>query len=317
MMDDILRRNNIKVTSQRKIILNYLLIKKQATIKEIIDNNHSIDQSTIYRILELFEKKLIVAKISIHHEIYYIVNNDQHKHYIECIKCHDLAEIDVCPYNLVDLKGFKIKSDENIKGICKKCQVEEENVGIFVGSFNPITNAHLEIGHKLYDLKIVDKVVYVPCNNSKKNDLINIFTRYKMILKAISKYKYMFVDDIEIINGKSNFSYNEMDLLKEKYSGNIYIILGTDNLLNLDKWEKYSYLLENYHFIVINRDGMDAIDIIKKKYNDYYDKFIIINYNNDLCSTIVRNKLSKNEDVSNLIDFDVFEYIKENKLYRN
>lgn len=314
--DELLKKKKIKITNQRKQILGYLLAKKRVTMKEIIRDNQEIDQSTIYRIIELFEEKKLILKIIQHHDAYYLVNNDDHKHYIECINCHDLTEIDVCPYNLIDLKGYKIKTDETIKGICKQCQQHDEKIGIFVGSFNPITNAHLEIGKTLYDQKILDKIIYVPCNSLKKEELIDIHDRYQMIVKAIEPYKYLAVNDIEIRNGKDNFSYKELDLLKKEYVKKLYIILGADNLLNLDKWDNYQYLLENYYFIIINRFNLEANNIIKEKYHDYCNKFMVVNYQNDLSSTFIRKQIKNCQNINASIDENVLLYIKENHLYK-
>ena len=121
MNSDILKNKGIKVTKQRNQIINFLCDNNKVSFKDIVSCNKNIDQSTIYRIIELYLEKEIIVKINNNHNTYYLLN-DNHKHYIECIKCHKLEEIDVCPFNLIDLKGYKIKNDETIKGICKYCQ---------------------------------------------------------------------------------------------------------------------------------------------------------------------------------------------------
>lgn len=122
MNNDILKKKGIKVTKQRSQIIDFLINNNPSLFKNIVYYNQNIDPSTIYRIIELFLEKELITKINKHHNTYYVFNNDDHKHYIECIKCHKLTQIDICPYSLIDLKGYKIKSDETIKGICQNCQ---------------------------------------------------------------------------------------------------------------------------------------------------------------------------------------------------
>ena len=309
---DILNEKKIKKTSSRIEILNYIINKKKVTIKNLLEYAPNINQSTIYRILELFERKKIIIKI-FEHELFYCFNEEEHKHYIECINCHNKEQIDICPYNLVDLKGYKVLKDEIIKGVCHDCQ--QKKIGIFVGSFDPFTRAHLEIAIRLYNQNIIDEIVYVPCNSLKKKNLFPLETRFDLLSYAVRNYQYIKVSNIELLNKSPSFDYKEMNLLKKEFIGNLYIIIGADNLLELDKWNNYHNLLCEYNFIVINRFNIDALKIIKEKYIEYKEKFIIFDFESDISSTIVREKIQNHEDLSKYLSKEVIFYIKNNQLY--
>lgn len=315
MIKDILKKKKIKITGQRSLILSFILENDLVTLKDITDNFKNIDQSTIYRTLKLFEHEKIVSKIFNNHHSFYKFNGNNHKHYIECITCHIKQELDECPYNNLDLNGFIIKDDEIIKGVCRKCQ-KNQKIGIFVGSFNPPTKAHLEIGELLLNKKTVNKIIYVPCNNSEKSNLIDIKMRYKLLQEMIKCNSKMFVDDIKLNDKNKDFTYKDIDKLKNKFLNDIYIIIGSDNLDKLSTWQNYQYLLKNYYFIVINRSKNSDLTTIINKYKQYKDKFITISYNNDISSTKTREMISKNEDLSNVLDDNVIKYIKNNNLYQ-
>lgn len=118
-MIEILKKNNIKITKPRIKILNQL--QKPITIKELYNLNKDIDKSTIYRVLDLFLNKEIIKIEIINNEKNYIINNDEHIHFINCIKCHKKEKLDICPLN--EIKNFKIVSHNiSIDGICKDCQ---------------------------------------------------------------------------------------------------------------------------------------------------------------------------------------------------
>ena len=102
-------------------------------------------------------------------------------------------------------------------------------IGLFIGSFNPITKAHLEI----CNIVPVDKVILVPVNNPKK-DLISIDKRIDMI-KLIINDKIN-IDDICLNYNK--FNYQVLDKLKEKYH-NFKIIMGSDLLVNLKNFDYF------------------------------------------------------------------------------
>lgn len=315
MIKSILKNNNIKATNQRTQILSFIINQKEFTIKDISKNCDGIDQSTIYRILSLFEKKKIIIKILDNQEICYKFNKKDHKHYIECIKCHLKEELEECPYNNIDLKGYTVKFDETIKGICKNCQ--QQKLGIFVGSFNPPTKAHFEIGSLLLEKNIVDNIIYIPCNNLSKNSLISINNRYQMLLEMTMNYSKMIVDDIKLNTHHKSFNYLDLDSLKEKYPSSVfYIIIGSDNLKDLNNWSCYEELLDNNYFIVINRFNNNDLDIIEEKYSKFKNKFIIVEYNNDISSTKVRKMIKDNISLNDVLENNVINYINKHKLYK-
>ena len=182
-------------------------------------------------------------------------------------------------------------------------------IGIFIGSFNPPTLAHLNIAINL-NTKL-KKVVFVPVN-SKEKTLIELEERIKM-LKLLAK-KYSFLEVEEIMKKYSYMNYKVIDILKKKYK-KISLIIGSDLLEKLDTYDNYHYLLTNYTYTIIPRNNCNIDEIINEKYLKYKDKFQIINYNNTISSSMVRELIKENKDYSKLLDEDIYLYIKNNKLY--
>ena len=74
-----------------------------------------------------------------------------------------------------------------------------EKIGFFGGCFNPPTNIHIELANNLVKTKKLDKVIFVPVNDSYiKNVLISAEHRLNMIKLAIKNNNNLEVDDIEI-----------------------------------------------------------------------------------------------------------------------
>lgn len=126
MIEELLKKHNLKATKQRIEILN--LINKldiDATNKNILKNT-TIDKSTVYRTIETFvENNIIETSINHKNQLYYLIKQD-HIHYIKCIKCHKKEEINICPVDDLEKKGFKVITHKiEIDGICDKCKENE------------------------------------------------------------------------------------------------------------------------------------------------------------------------------------------------
>lgn len=296
----------IKKTKQRLYIFNYFINNKNIEIKDLIEN-FNYDESTIYRIINLFLEKNIISKKVNNNKIIYNLHSN-HKHILKCTKCKKEELID-CPYENIDLKGFKLEN-KVINGICKDCQVKR--IGVFVGSFDPITNAHLEIANLLLKQDLVDTILLVPCNSFKNT--IDIKTRLDMINLICTDN--IISSDIEIINGRRNFSYKNMDEIKNMYPNDkLFIILGSDNLVNLNNWDNSEYLLSEYQYIVLERDNIDNKTVIDTFYYKHRKNIKVVKFNNNISSTLVRNNIKNNISISNLVDSRIESYIKTNNLY--
>lgn len=65
------------------------------------------------------------------------------------------------------------------------------NIAVFPGSFDPITNGHLDIAIRCS--KIFDKVIVGVLDNSKKTPLFSVSERIDMIAKCVIQYSNIFV----------------------------------------------------------------------------------------------------------------------------
>jgi len=65
----------------------------------------------------------------------------------------------------------------------------------------------------------------------------------------------------------------------------------------------------------MKRKGEDIEELLKK-FVDYQNNIIVADVEQqDISSTDIREKLKNNENVLDLLDKEVYEYIRKNKLY--
>ncbi len=136
--DDVFKTHKIKCTRQRKWVFSYLQtceypvtaeaiyldLKKQPTIDE------AMNLSTVYRILDVFQKSHLVRK-----KVYgaencstYEILTHEHTHFLVCAKCHKMTTLKECPLQGYD-ESVRLETNYQILehrlellGICPECQ---------------------------------------------------------------------------------------------------------------------------------------------------------------------------------------------------
>ena len=185
-------------------------------------------------------------------------------------------------------------------------------LGIFIGSFNPVHKGHIEIANHIINNNYVDKILLIATGNYwNKNDLVSINNRIDML-------KFYESDKIIIEEELNNIEYTcdlVIELQKKYKNDELFLIMGADNIVSFDKWKKYKDLLK-LNFIIYKKNNID-IKYYLNKFNKT-DKYIIIksSIKNNISSTLIREKINKNESLEKYLDKKIIEYIEENNLYK-
>lgn len=190
---------------------------------------------------------------------------------------------------------------------------------LFSGAFDPFTIGHEHIAQRL--LKFVDQVWILPNFISGYGKKMTSFEhRINMCNIIASKYpEQIIVKDyankckgpqaIELLDQTAKLL--DSILIDNKHDS-FYFALGTDNANTVHLWEQADKLINMVPFIIITRPGHTVIE------NMWYTRpphIILDPINNiDISSTIVRNKIKKNEP-TNLLDQDIKIYINRHQLY--
>ena len=176
-------------------------------------------------------------------------------------------------------------------------------IGILVGSFNPPHDGHIKIAKYLIENKYVNKVLIIPTPNYwNKQNLASIEDRINML-------KFYEEKNIIIDNIHNNYPYTYLvlkSLEKDYQNASLYLILGSDNIKDLDKWENLEDILK--HKIIIMNRGDNINEFINKLGANHFiviDKFPYIN----ISSTEIKKGRTDN------INPNILKYISEHNLY--
>ena len=197
-----------------------------------------------------------------------------------------------------------------------------KKLGFFGGSFNPPTHAHINIAKMSIEKFNLDAVYFVPVGNLyNKPSLIDENYRYKM-LKLICDDKIK-VENIELGRKEPLNTLQAFDLIEQKYKNTEnYYIMGADNFEKLPTWKNSKELIENYKYIIFERNSsnsksmIDTQELLKQNRDNF--KFLNVEQYSNVSSGIIR-ELIQNGNYKEREKYtrpEIVQYIKENKLYK-
>ena len=129
-------------------------------------------------------------------------------------------------------------------------------VAIFGGSFDPPHEGHQRIVEKAIEVLDIDKLIVVPAylNPFKTSSLANAQQRLKWSHLLFDEIPNVTVDDYEIKEGKSTTTEQSVKHFNIAYDVK-YLIIGSDNLSTLTKWQQFEWLNRQITWVIISREG--------------------------------------------------------------
>ena len=132
---DVLRDKGLKITPQRRAVINALLEYGQlSTALQILEyvkkSQPDVSLDTVYRNLSLFKQLGIVNEIQMINQDgnRFEISRDGHHHHIICLKCGKIECLQKCPVSkeaieTIEKNGFAVVSHSlEFYGYCCGCQ---------------------------------------------------------------------------------------------------------------------------------------------------------------------------------------------------
>lgn len=188
--------------------------------------------------------------------------------------------------------------------------------GIFGGTFNPPHVAHSIIAEEVREKLNLDRILFIPSGNHPLKDSISAIHRLEMAKLAFSGNEYFEVSDIEVSKrDEKNYTVDTLTELKSLTSNPVdefYLIIGSDNLIELPKWKNPERLFELSRVVVIKRPDYESGKAEKR----FTEKALFADVPlMEISSSEIRKKVSERKSIKYLVHPDVEKYIQSNKLY--
>lgn len=209
-----------------------------------------------------------------------------------------------------------------------------KKIGILGGSFDPLHLGHIHLVDEVQKHFSFNLIKIVPTFiNPLKSQLpeASPSLRLRWLQQVFKDKPFVEIDDQEIKNKRHSFTITTVDNIFCKYK-NIFLIIGMDQLLQLDQWKQFEQIIKKVNIIACSRQGYpwqklnmprtlrDLIKrfdshkaLLKTGKNIYYLPI----KNIDISSSKVRQLVARGKSVSHLVPVQVNQEIKKNQLYRN
>ena len=189
-----------------------------------------------------------------------------------------------------------------------------KKIMIYGGQFNPIHVGHMLVASEAYQFVKPDEFVFLPSYQSplKSHNESQLLEneRIDMLKLAIEDLEFGVIDKREINRQGTSYTFDTISEIQNEYPEyQIYLIIGTDQYVNLDKWRNIDKLKEIVTFVVVNREvdkqnvdsGMLSLNIPRM----------------DISSTDIRNRCKNHHSVKMLVTPRIERYIKRGRLYED
>ena len=175
--------------------------------------------------------------------------------------------------------------------------IQKKYVGLLGGSFDPAHKGHLAISKIAIKKLKLKKIYWVitkknPFKNRTFYSLDKRIEYAKKITRAQKKIKIIYVDNIikssRIIDVINYF-------IKKKKIKNIFLIIGSDNLIQFHKWKSWKKIVKLVKLIVLSRRGYDRKGIKSAVAKNFKNRIIFIkNKPITISSTQLKNQAKSN-----------------------
>jgi nicotinate-nucleotide adenylyltransferase len=208
-------------------------------------------------------------------------------------------------------------------------------IGLFGGSFNPIHFGHLRAAEEDREGMSLDLVYFVPAASpphKPSTGLASAEHRLEMVRLATKGNRYFMVSDAEVRRGGNSFTIDTVQYFRAVMRGQaqLYLIIGTDQFIELDTWKEPDELMRACSIIVHIRGEeqqpgdaslamVNRFGYIKKQDHYVHSSGQTLSFNATtflpISATLIRRKIATGKSIRYLLPGDVADYIKRHAVY--
>ncbi len=140
---------------------------------------------------------------------------------------------------------------------------DEERIGLFGGSFDPVHTGHLILAQMAADFAGLDRVLFTPtaAPPHKTGRILSPFEdRIEMVRLAIEGNKLF---ELSLLEGSDGPSYTWESVLHYSRAGygreQLHLIVGSDSFAEMGKWRNPSEIFDNATIISMMRPGSEQL----------------------------------------------------------
>lgn len=188
-------------------------------------------------------------------------------------------------------------------------------IGFLGASFDPVHLGHLEIANYSMANLNLHEVWFAPNKKPyyKQQAIATDEQRLKMLQLATEDKNHFKIYTKEIEAPNYTHTIDSLKIIKQEFSNiEIYLLMGSDSLSNLNSWKQGKDILQYANIVVFNRTTHQINKEILQR--DYQGERILLQQENiqEISSSDIRNELKNYKDN---IGKKTLAYIEAHKIY--
>lgn len=206
-------------------------------------------------------------------------------------------------------------------------------LAILGGTFDPVHIGHLTLALDVATKLQLDEVRLMPGFQPVHREAPSATAEQRlcMLQLAVSEHQKLTIDDREIRRQGPSYSLLSLQELRDEtgIDTSLYFILGEDAFAHFDSWYQWQQLIKYCHLLIALRPGkhpeispeLTAFIHANQYQGDGYPHTAagsVVLFDNtllDISSTVIKNHLSEEGDISAFLPEKVAHYIKQHKIY--
>jgi len=221
----------------------------------------------------------------------------------------------------------------------------KRQIGILGGSFDPVHMGHIGLAQETYDKFSLDQILFVPVFQSPHKPhfpLASTVHRGEMLRLALKENADFSVSDVELRQEKPSYTIDTLNYCELKFpNSELFLIIGYDNLSDLDSWKDSRKIMERCHILAASRPSQESFSpedkvlgffnedspyklsktkngMLKFFHRETRSRLVVFNISpRDISSSKVRGKLRHGKPTKNLLPPEVEAYIIKHQIYQD
>lgn len=193
-------------------------------------------------------------------------------------------------------------------------------LGLYGGTFDPLHLGHLVLAERALESLRLDHLVLVPVGVPalKGAARASAADRLAMVTAAVGERERFEVSDLELRRGGTSYTVETLESLSAERSGDWWVILGADALVDFPRWREPERILELARLGVAGRPGTDwdgLLESLPERVASQIDPIEMPQL--AISSTELREDRAAGRSIRYLVPDQVYTYLTEHRLYAN
>jgi nicotinate-nucleotide adenylyltransferase len=186
-------------------------------------------------------------------------------------------------------------------------------LGIYGGTFDPVHHGHLLLARDALEQLRLDAILFVPCARSpfkNRRPQVTDAQRLAMLRLAVKSDPRFWLTRCELDRPAPSYAYDTALEIREAFPrGELFWLIGADQLADLDKWHRADDLRRLVTFVLLPRNettGKTAPDTVLSLPQPRRI---------DISATEIRHRVKSRRPIDHLVPPSIAAYIKRHRLY--